>query len=175
MVAAGMRRRRICRKCAHKFDTLERVEAWDFQTRSYKPVGEEPEQAVKESLTVQPEPAAAQPKSTKAVARFRAELADTDGFGICLEARPLLVQWWNEARWSKNRDRATWTLAAWEGSLKRVAKLPEHQQVALAKAGVEYGWQALKLEFLHGDAPVATGRPMPTDPAMVAALDAWPA
>lgn len=174
--SGAVRRRRLCRSCGHEYLTLEQVAAWDYSQAAYIPVGPEAvDPSPAPAVTPEPEPAEPQPRHTKAVARFRAELADADGYGICLEARPLLVQWWNEARWSKRRGSATWTFAAWDASLKRVAKLPDHKQVALAKAGVEYGWQALKLEFLHDDAPTASGRPMPTNPAMLAALDEWPA
>jgi hypothetical protein len=46
----------------------------------------------------------------------------------------------------------------------------------LALAGVEHGWQALKPEYLKQELakPTASGRPMPKDPAMLAALEQWP-
>jgi hypothetical protein len=46
----------------------------------------------------------------------------------------------------------------------------------LAQAGVEHGWQALKPEYIKDELvrPTAAGRPMPKDPAMLAALEQWP-
>jgi hypothetical protein len=99
-------------------------------------------------------------------------------FGIAAEAAPLLLQWWREARRSKWGNRATWTEAAWLSSCRRVGDLPADQQLALCQAGVENGWQALKVDYLdHGRAkvPTASGRPMPQHPSMLAALEQWPA
>jgi hypothetical protein len=87
-----------------------------------------------------------------------------------------LVQWWNESRRSKHKGNATWTEAAWQASVSRVAALPQAQQMLLAQAGVEHGWQALKPEYIKDELarPTAAGRPMPKDPAMLAALEQWP-
>lgn len=50
------------------------------------------------------------------------------------------------------------------------------QQVALCAAGVEHGWQTTKPDYLKNELakPTALGRPMPKDPAMLAALEQWP-
>ena len=113
---------------------------------------------------------------TKKVARFIASLDEDCLVNVVAEVQPLLVQWWNESRKSKHKGNATWTEAAWQASVQRVSKLPHWQQVVLAQAGVEHGWQALKPEYLKDELakPTAAGRPMPKDPAMLAALEQWP-
>lgn len=180
-VREGLRRRRICTECAHRFDTLERVELWDSTLQNYVAVAAEPPAP---ALAVVPRTKPAYDRQlrekAKAAAKYQASPSEDRLAGICLEAQSLLVQWWNESRWSKHKGRATWTEAAWEASVRRVAALAAPQQVALCTAGVEHGWQALKPEYLAGNggraqpAPNATGRPMPKDPAMLAALEQWP-
>lgn len=75
---------------------------------------------------------------------------DLEGLPASLAAG--LLSWWNEARRSKHGARATWTRAAWQGSVARVRAL--HQQnpadaERLVQAGVESGWQALKADYLQ--------------------------
>ena len=85
----------------------------------------------------------------------------------------MLLEWWNESRRSKHGSRAVWSEKAWLASVERIKALAPAQQVALCKAGVEHGWQALKPEFLKELVirPPVSGRPMPKDPAMLAALE----
>ncbi|MEB3320160.1 MAG: hypothetical protein VKI63_04390 [Cyanobium sp.] len=167
------RRIRLCLGCAKTFTTFERVAIYAGRSAGYVEVGQ-----TKPVLEVVPDP-----QPVKTAARFKAAVDDDlmEARNICSEARELLVQWWNEARWSKHKGKATWTEAAWQASVGRVADLAPAQQVALCTAGVEFGWQALKAEYLRdGQAqlprlPRGDGRPMPTDPAMLAALESWPA
>lgn len=170
-VAEGLRRYRICRNCFHRFATLERVELWDNTTGAYCPA----EQVKTPALVAVPE---IKPAKQEAAARHMPGLNEACLEDVCPQARSLLVQWWNESRRSKHRRNATWTRAAWEASVARVSKLPPSQQIALCEAGVEHGWQALKIDYLQGGRaqpmPSATGRPMPKDPAMLAALEQWP-
>lgn len=172
----GYRRHRICRKCAYKFSTLERVEVWDPVLRTYAPPG----------LTVVPDPEP-EPQPEPDKERVAAKRASNRRWhpvgvpaGVCKEAAPLLLEWWNESRRIKHGSHAVWSERAWLASVERVKALPPHQQVALCQAGIEQGWQALKPEYLReGQArpalPTPGRRPMPTDPAMLAALDTWPA
>lgn len=158
----GLRRTRVCavKGCSHRFHTMERVEVYDYVIGDY----------------VEPGPGKVVPIKEKRPARskrFAASLDHPAMTAIDPGAQPLLVEWWNVARWSKHQGRATWTEAAWEGSLSRVAALPHWKQVRLAAAGVEHGWQALKPEYLSADPPTGAGRPMPKDPSMIAALDSW--
>jgi hypothetical protein len=168
----GIRRYRTCRNCGHRFVTLERIENWDPVMGNYAPAeGSAPALAVVPDHFVEP---------TKKVARHVASLDEDCLVNVAAEAQPLLVQWWNESRKSKHKGNATWTEAAWLASVQRVAKLSHHQQIALCEAGVEHGWQALKLDYLDArgsrakPAPTAAGRPMPKDPSMIAALKQWP-
>jgi hypothetical protein len=166
----GLRRHRVCSQCGHRYQTLERIELWDPAVHSYVASEQHP------ALAVVPDHAVEVPKKVAATARHQASLDDDYLVNVCAEAQPLLVQWWNESRKSKHRANATWTKAAWEASVQRVSALPSWQQVLLANAGVEHGWQALKPEYLKEELakPTGQGRPMPKDPAMLAALESWP-
>lgn len=167
-VADGIRRYRSCRNCGHRFATLERIEDWDPAMGSYAPAAG----AIAPALAAVPDP---EPRA-KASARFVAQPDDFALADVAPHAQQLLVQWWNESRRSKHKGNATWTVAAWEASVKRVAALPPSQQLLLAQAGVEHGWQTLKPEYIKDELarPTAAGRPMPKDPAMLAALEQWP-
>lgn len=164
----GLLRRRLCRGCGKVFTTMERICVYGGRNVGYLEPVQKPVLTVVEA----PEPAMA-PKQR--AARFMPSEAPAT---ICAAAQPLLLQWWREARWSKHRGGATWTEAAWRASCDRVAKLTPAQQIELCRGGVEYGWQALKAEYVGksqaGAQPVSAGPPMPRDPAMLAALDQWP-
>ncbi|QTP86384.1 transcriptional regulator [Synechococcus phage S-SRP02] len=172
------RRIRLCKGCGRTYQTLERVCVFAGRAAGYVEMGPpiEPE----EQAAVQLPPIKAEAETAqKSMARYVAALNTESLAGIDTEVAMLLVEWWNVSRRSKHKSNATWTQSAWEASVRRVAELPEHQQLALAQAGVEHGWQALKLEYLTSQlrsqpVPVATGRPMPKDPAMLAALESWP-
>lgn len=173
-VREGLRRHRICngKRCGHKFATLERVEEWDPVVRSYVAVAGEQPAALAPVIQLQQD----RPPAAAKAQRYLVDASTSDFLGVCAEARPLLYEWWNVSRKSKHGTKATWTEAAWLSSVARVAKLPDWQQVLLARAGVEHGWQALKPEYMKDEltAPTAQGRPMPKDPAMLAALEQWP-
>lgn len=173
-VAQGLRRHRICnnKRCRHKYRTLERIEEWDHVIRNYAPT---PVEAPKPQITNVIQLQQCEPK-VAATKKFVAHLNHNALAPVCPDAQQLLVQWWNESRRSKHGAKATWTESAWKASLDRVAKLPAWQQVLLAQAGVEHGWQALKADYVKDDLarPTVAGRPMPKDPAMLAALEQWP-
>lgn len=176
-------RYRLCLGCARKFTTLERVSVFAGRQLGH----------VEVSGSATPAPPAAQtepllqdearksPRRSKPP-RYVPAADDPEFAGICGQAQPLLLQWWNESRWSKHGGKATWTEAAWSMSMDRVRNLPSpHLQIALAQAGVENGWQALKPSYLDGtsvapvQSPLVAGPPAPRDPAMLAALESWPA
>lgn len=177
--AAADLRYRICLGCGRKFSTLETVCVYAGRQTGHvsatPPVAVDfgpPEPQSGPDLPLRPRPQ---------IGRYKATLDDERLGYVTPDARSLLVQWWNEARWSKHKAKATWTETAWEASVQRVANMPTDLQLALCSAGVEHGWQALKLEYLDGQgkgrvqpAPTAAGRPMPKDPAMLAALEQWP-
>jgi hypothetical protein len=165
------RRIRICKGCGSSFYTLERVSVYAGRATGYIEVGQ-PAPNLEVVPTPEKKPAAAK------AARYRAGHEKAWPCGpdaMSYEVRNLLVQWWNESRWSKHKGKATWTEAAWLSSLNRVARLAPELQRQLAKAGVEYGWQALKVEFLDSAevAAAAGPRPGPKDPAMREALASW--
>jgi hypothetical protein len=177
------RRIRLCRGCGKTFQTLERVAVYAGRSTGYvelltpTPPALEPVPAPAPPVAAVAEPA---PRAQR-LPRFTA-IDVPDEFGVIAEAVPLLLQWWNESRRSKHGARATWTEAAWLSSVKRVGELRPARQLELCRAGVENGWQALKVEYLQGafdSAPPAPAgpRPMPRDPAMLAALqeEQWPA
>ena len=170
-VNGGLRRHRICSNCNHRFSTLEQIADWDTTLHAYVPAEKEPP-----PLVLVPDHFVPPAKKSAAASRHKASLDDDCLATVCAEAQPFVLQWWNESRTSKHRANATWTKAAWEASVLRVAALPVWQQVLLAKAGVEHGWQALKTDYLKQELakPTAEGRPMPKDPAMLAALESWP-
>jgi len=172
-------RHRMCCGCGKKFQSLDRVAVYAGRKFGHQQVGPDP------VLTaVDPKVQVELPPTEKAPGRKRLERFDPPDdyplFGIDEQLRPLLLQWWRESRWSKHRSNATWTEAAFQGSITRLAALPPDRQRQLVEAAVEFGWQALKINYLDpvkgmGQArPTATGRPMPKDPSMLAALDSWP-
>jgi hypothetical protein len=192
-VEHGTRRYRICAKCRQRFATLERIEEWDPGLSAYAvPDVAAPaplrvlEAAPEPELAVASIPAPESPKPKPATTRHDASLDDERLVYVAAEVRPLLVQWWNESRRSKHRGNATWTRAAWEASVQRISNLPTHLQVELCQAGVEHGWQALKLEYIQDKRSPATvrtdGRLLPQDPRLLEAIrleheaeDLWPA
>jgi hypothetical protein len=184
-LGALLRRYRLCRDCGRKFPTVEQVE----HARPTRGDGSEPE------LTVVPDPPAKanplppditekkepKPAAGKPQRFWNITPADVAGDvdGLPSETVDALLEWWNSARRSKHSGNATWTRTAWQQSVARVKALPEHMGLLLARAGAEHGWQTLKPSFLSGNGPslppvAATGRPMPKDPAMLAAIQSWP-
>jgi hypothetical protein len=170
------RRIRLCLGCARTFQTLERVCVFAGKAAGYIEAG-----PPIPALAVVPDPVSRVEAETaqtvqKPVSRYVAALNTESLSGISMEVQMRLVEWWNVSRRSKHKGNATWTVAAWEASVKRVAALPPSQQLLLAQAGVEHGWQTLKPEYIKDELarPTAAGRPMPKDPAMLAALEQWP-
>jgi len=186
--AEADRRIRLCKGCGRTFQTLERVCVLAGRAAGYIEIGppiEEPQpvelqlpeiKAQPETVQTVQETATETVKTVPAPARFVAQLNDELLAQCTAEAQPLLVEWWNVSRRSKHKSNATWTQGAWAASITRVSHLPAWQQVELAKAGVEHGWQSLKPDYISSRnqaSPIATGRPMPKDPAMLAALESW--
>jgi hypothetical protein len=162
------RRIRLCRGCAKTFQTLERVAVHAGRAVGYIEVdssagqlGDPPED---------PEPIAA---AKRAAADFHPVVVGAELNDVTAIARPLLVEWWNESRRSKHRRQATWTRAAWLMTVKRVAALPDWQQLALAQAGVEHGWQTLKTEYIKDAQPPAEAGMVPKNHAMQEAITRW--
>lgn len=89
------------------------------------------------------------------------------------DVQPLLVEWWNISRRQKHGNRAAWSERAWHQTVTRVAKLPPWQQLALAEAGIESGWQTLKPEFIREVKPPVEEGLAPKSTAMQEAIKAW--
>lgn len=181
-----LKRYRLCRDCSIKFVTIERVEVFSREAGGYEPTlsvvenkpAKRKRSPLPEDITERPEPQTAQAKPQRFWNITPADVAgDLDG--LQADVCDALLEWWNSARRSKWGARATWTRTAWQQSVTRVKALQAAQQLVLAKAGAEHGWQSLKPSFLDGRGPVlpvveTSGRPMPKDPAMLAAIGSWP-
>ena len=166
-------RYRMCRKCGKTFATKETAKPIDLDQESTPiipmelPPPVEPPPPVEEPVVTE-----AKPKGTPKVMRYRPAEPTAIPPGVEPEVVPLLLQWWNESRWSRHGSNATWTKAAFLASADRLAAMSPKAQISLAMAGVESGWQALKPQY--GDsAPVTTGSNdfTPTDPRLMEALN----
>lgn len=157
------KRIRQCRSCGRTFTTLERVAVFGGRSIGYIEAGP----------LADPEPEEPERAKRGNDRRYVAMDDDPDLLTCAAAAQPLLLEWWNNSRWSKQKSKAAWTEAAWKGALKRVAVLPHWQQVALAQAGVESGWQTLKPEFISDQEPPADQGLAPKSSAYARAIEQW--
>lgn len=161
----GDRRVRQCSDCLKDFATYEVLAAYAGRDRGW--IHEAPPQ---EKATEKPK---LLPKfEKKKPARFHPvqledELLETDQ-----ELAALLVSWWDESRWSKHQKSASWTRAAWLSNATRVIGMPHSKALALAKRGVEMGWQSLQEEYVN-DVSSSTdqGQMAPRNSAMQKAIE----
>lgn len=107
------------------------------------------------------------------LAPFVAHLNQADLAKCSPEAQPLLVEWWNISRRQKHGSHAAWSERAWQLTVNRVAQLPPWQQLALAEAGVEHGWQTLKTQYIRDAKPPMEAGLAPKSTAMQEAISAW--
>jgi len=174
------KRVRICRDCSSTYRTIERVAVYAGRAAGYFEAGGSvmveadddevaPEPEAKPAAKAKP-PAKAQPAAIK---EFYPVVPGDELNSVCEEARPLLVEWWNNSRRSKHQKNATWTTTAWFITVKRVAALPMWQQVLLAQAGVEHGWQTLKLDYIKTSQPPQEAGLVPKSTAMQEAINRW--
>lgn len=73
--------------------------------------------------------------------------------GLPDDLRHAVIEWWNESRRSRHGSKAVWTRRAFAFSSTRVqAAFRQDPELArrLVDAGIEIGWMALKMEYLHG-------------------------
>lgn len=157
------KRTRQCRSCGRNFSTVERVAVYAGRAAGYIEAGQ----------PALPDEEEAEPAKLKAPERFAAHLNHPDVAALATEAQPLMVEWWNVSRRSKWGNKATWTENAWRQNVRRAAALPHWKQVALARAGIEQGWQALKPEYLGDVAPPSDHGIAPKSSAMQEAIEQW--
>tara|TARA_Y100001973_G_scaffold41554_1_gene62102 strand:- start:538 stop:1098 length:561 start_codon:yes stop_codon:yes gene_type:complete len=159
------KRWRSCLNCAFVFTTLERVcvdVGEPFGVCEVSP--EQPEKSFKRKVkALTPEKFVAFPNHIALK-------------GLSKEVRPLVCKWWNESRWLKQKSKAVWSVDAFTMSVQRLYGLPNYLQEELAKAGIEHGWQALKLSYINQAleaTPNAEGGLAPKDSAMNEAVRQW--
>jgi len=159
----GDRRVRQCSECLKDFSTIEVLAAWAGRDRGWiheaPPVDQPP-------LEVQQKP-----RQTKFQKFHPATIEDGLEEADLLTA-DLLLSWWNESRWSKNRT-ASWTRKAWLLNINRVLAMPLPKARALAQRGVEHGWQSLQEDYVNDVSSAPVGVLMPKDSAMQRALETW--
>ena len=157
----GERRVRQCANCLKDFSTYEVLAAWAGRTRGW--IHEEPpwEEEVNDLPARKTQ---RQPKWHPAKVEDELLTADRD-------LADLLVSWWNESRWTKNKN-AAWTRRAWLQNVNRVLAMPVEKAMLLAKAGVEMGWQSLQEDYVDYE-KLKNGSLMPRDSAMQRAIESW--
>lgn len=187
-LADGLKRFRLCRRCGERFPTMETLSEPRRRGRAEEGGGAPALSLVGDAAapaqSLPPTQAEPRRRAQERVAGFhpvaRQDIAD-DVRGMPDELVDLLLLWWNTARRSRHGSRAAWTRNAWQQSVDRIRAMPPDRALRLSQAGAEFGWMALKPEYLaqaarRPAAPVASsGRPLPRDPAMLAAIDSWPA
>ena len=145
----SLKRRRVCKNCATRWTTTERIDRFDNELREWTGhAGPElpnvPGPAV--VRTTEQRPQRARPAASRFHPITLEQVAD-QLLGIPPDVCQLLLEWWNNSRRSKHGTAAAWTERAFTNSAERVKKLPHWQQVVLANAGIEHGWQALNPSY----------------------------
>lgn len=165
------KRVRICRDCSKVYRTIERVAVYAGRAAGYfEAGGSVMVEADDDEAAPEPE---VKPAAKVKLAEFYPVVPGDELSSVCEEARPLLVEWWNNSRRSKHQKNATWTETAWLLTVKRVAALPMWQQVLLGQAGIEHGWQTLKLDYIKTSQPPQEAGLVPKSTAMQEAINRW--
>jgi hypothetical protein len=158
----GDRRVRQCGECLKDFATYECLAAYAGRHAGWiheQPPVEAPVKANYKGVTKSPKEW--WPVTPDFVSALEPELGN------------LLLAWWNESRRQKQGKKAAWTKQAWISNVERVQAMPLKRGLALARRGVESGWQSLQEKYLEGETTSDDGTFMPADPAMRAALESW--
>ena len=161
----GDRRVRQCSTCLKHFPTWEVLAAYVGFHAKY--IHEAPPQ----EAPLETEPLPVKSKRAKP-ARFHPVQLEDELLEADNELAALLVSWWDESRWSKHQKSASWTRAAWLSNANRVIKMPHAKAMALAKRGVEMGWQSLQEQYVN-DVSSSTdqGQMAPRNSAMQKAIE----
>ena len=157
---------RLCMDCSFKFSTMERICVSVGEPYGHCEVSPVQPNKVRRSRI------ATLPVGKKFVAKEDVEILN----GIAIDVRPLICKWWNESRWDKHRSKAVWSRDAFTLSVQRLHGLPDYLQEELAKAGIEHGWQALKVSYINHQPETpssSNGGLAPKDPAMNEAVREW--
>ena len=161
----GDRRVRQCANCLKDFATYEVLAAYAGRDRGWIHEGPPQEEAT-EKPKLLPKPEKAKPARFHPV-QLEDELVEADK-----DLAALLVSWWDESRWSKNQKSASWTRAAWLSNATRVIAMPHSKGMALAKRGVEMGWQSLQEEYVNDVSSSSDqGQMAPRNSAMQKAIE----
>jgi hypothetical protein len=158
----GDRRVRQCGECLKDFSTIETIAAFAGRHRGW--ICEEPQDTVIELQ---------QKLRPSKFEKFHPAQIEDEFNGADAELAALLTEWWNEARWSKHKSKATWTRNAWLQNVTRVLAMNPLKAMALAKLGAEMGWQSLQEGYVNDVSPVPDGVLMPKDSAMQRAIETW--
>tara|TARA_B110000444_G_scaffold221326_1_gene222619 strand:+ start:80 stop:637 length:558 start_codon:yes stop_codon:yes gene_type:complete len=160
----GDRRVRQCSNCLKHFSTWEVLAAYAGFHAKY--IHEAPPQ----EAPLETEPLPVRSKRAKP-ARFHPVQLEDELLEADNELAALLVSWWDESRWSKHQKSASWTRAAWLSNANRVIKMPHAKAMALAKRGVEMGWQSLQEEYVNDVSSADQGQMAPRNSAMQKAIE----
>ena len=158
----GDRRVRQCGECLKDFSTIETIAAFAGRHRGW--ICEEPPETVIELQ---------QKRRPSKFDKFHPAHVEDEFNGADAELAALLTEWWNNARWSKHKSKATWTRNAWLQNVTRVLAMNPVKAMALAKLGAEMGWQSLQEGYVDDVSPVPDGVLMPKDSAMQRAIETW--
>ena len=162
----GDRRVRQCGECLKDFSTIETIAAWAGRDRGWI-CEAPPDNVVPLEIELQ------QKKRPSKFDKFHPAQVEDEFNGADAELAALLTEWWNEARWSKNKNKATWTRNAWLQNVTRVLAMHPVKAMALAKLGAEMGWQSLQEGYVDEVSAVPQGVLMPKDSAMQRAIETW--
>ena len=158
----GDRRVRQCGECLKDFSTIETIAAFAGRHRGW--ICEEPQDMVIELQ---------QKRRPSKFEKFHPAQVEDEFNGADAELAALLTEWWNQARWSKHKSKATWTRNAWLQNVTRVLAMNPVKAMALAKLGAEMGWQSLQEGYVDDVSAVPEGVLMPKDSAMQRAIETW--
>ncbi len=167
----GDRRVRQCGECLKDFSTYEVIAAFAGRDRGW--IHEPAPALTREEIN---HPSAEVPSKPRQVStrlqKFHPAKVEDELLTADRDLADLLVSWWNESRWTKNKN-AAWTRRAWLNNVHRVLAMPHEKAMALANAGVEMGWQSLQEEYINDVQVGGDGTLMPRDSAMQKAIESW--
>lgn len=139
----GIRRRRHCRTCRHRWTTIEREDCFDPTTRQWEGRAFE-----LPPIIAQPQPKQAPRPKFSAFWPVTLDQSVEVLAGMPPDIATGFLEWWNSARRSRHAHRIAWTERAFAFSAERVKALPHWAQQILVNAGIEHGWQALKPDYI---------------------------